>query len=181
MEYVFFTVYEFFNNFDFTSVLQAVGNFIRALVTYSVFISLMLICGIFYCVIEVRKIRAKEAKSFKSAEKEIDNKPIEKSKRWDDVLLHVSSINQNDWRQAIIEADIMLEEMLTGMGYQGDGVGEKLKNLNKAVFPPLDSAWEAHKVRNNIAHEGSDYVISQHEARRVIDLYNKVFSEFYYV
>lgn len=181
MEYVFFKIYEFFANLDMTSVLSNFGEFMRAITPYSIFISLLLIIGIIYSVLGEKKIRMLEKKSFEDVEKEIENKPLGKSKRWEKVLTHVGSMNQSDWKQAIIEADIMLEELLTELGYQGDGVGEKLKALNSAIFPQLDEAWEAHKVRNVIAHEGSDYVLSQHEARRVVELYHKVFSEHHYI
>jgi hypothetical protein len=36
-------------------------------------------------------------------------------------------------------------------------------------------------VRNKIAHEGSDFVLSKQEAERTIGLYEEVFSEFNYI
>jgi hypothetical protein len=51
----------------------------------------------------------------------------------------------------------------------------------KGDFKTLDAAWEAHKIRNAIAHEGSDFVLSQRESKRVIGLYEMVFNEFNYV
>ncbi|MDP6571846.1 MAG: hypothetical protein QF747_03360, partial [Patescibacteria group bacterium] len=86
-----------------------------------------------------------------------------------------SSDNQNDWRLAIIEADTILDDMVTTMGYKGEGIGEKLKQIEKSDFNTLDQAWDAHKVRNTIAHGGSNYVLTQREARRVIGLYKQVF------
>ena len=49
----------------------------------------------------------------------------------------------------------MLDDMLARQGYVGDGVGEKLKAAEPENFRTLQDAWEAHKVRNQIAHEGS--------------------------
>jgi hypothetical protein len=102
------------------------------------------------------------------------------SKRWANVQGLVRSYNANDWKQAIIEADIILDDMLKKMGYQGKSIGERLKTVNPADFMTLDDAWEAHKFRNRIAH-GSSYVLTKDEAERIIGLYEKVFSEFFYI
>ena len=67
------------------------------------------------------------------------------------------------------------------MEYHGDSIGEKLKKVEKADFKTLDEAWEAHKFRNQIAHEGSTMSVNQYEAKRVVNLYKKVFEEFYYI
>jgi len=101
--------------------------------------------------------------------------------RWQNVQNHIQSGSPGDWRLAIIEADIILEEMLKKMGYQGAGIGDMLKNVEKSDFTTLDQAWRAHKVRNNIAHDGGAYTLSHEEARRVIGLYQQVFEEFYYI
>lgn len=103
------------------------------------------------------------------------------AKRWQTVSTHINSTNPNDWKQAIMEADIILEDVLTKLGYQGDGVGEKLKRAEPADFGTLNEAWEAHKVRNQIAHEGSSFMLNEVEAKRTIQLYRKVFEEFYYL
>lgn len=98
--------------------------------------------------------------------------------RWDKVLSHSISQNENDWRLAIMEADIMLADLLDTMSLPGDTIGDKLKAIEKSDFLTLDNAWEAHKVRNLIAHEGMNHVITQKEVNRVIDLYKTVFEEF---
>jgi len=98
--------------------------------------------------------------------------------QWENVFKHSESENQNDWRQAIMEADIMLADLLNTMGLQGDTIGDKLKSVEPSDFRTLNNAWEAHKVRNNIAHEGMSFVLTQRETRRVIGLYESVFDEF---
>jgi hypothetical protein len=104
-----------------------------------------------------------------------------KNTKWERVQRLLNSYNTNDWKQSIMEADIMLEEMLNKMGYKGNGIGEMLKQIEESDFITLNKAWEAHKVRNNIAHRGGDQVLSKDEAERVVGLYKKVFEEFYYI
>ncbi|MEX0935039.1 MAG: hypothetical protein WDZ70_01805 [Candidatus Paceibacterota bacterium] len=103
------------------------------------------------------------------------------NERWSRILKLSESSNENDWRQAVMEADIMLDNMLTAMGHQGDTLGEKLKSVEKSDFTSIDQAWEAHKVRNAIAHEGVDMDISHRKVRRTIELYKTVFEEFHYI
>jgi hypothetical protein len=84
---------------------------------------------------------------------------------------YLSSQSEALWRIGIMEADNVLLEILTEKGYQGDGVGEKLKN---ASFKTIDLAWDAHKIRNRIAHEGSDFELTEREAKRAFMLYESV-------
>ncbi len=98
--------------------------------------------------------------------------------RWEHIQSLAEGASPSGWREAIIEADIMLDEMLTRQGYVGAGVGEKLKAADPAKFRTLQDAWEAHKVRNQIAHEGSSFNIPETLARRTIARFEAVFREF---
>ncbi|MHB0865356.1 MAG: hypothetical protein ACYC1Y_00390 [Minisyncoccota bacterium] len=98
--------------------------------------------------------------------------------RWLHIESLLASASASDWRTAIIEADILLDDMLTKQGYVGEGVGEKLKSVEPSDFNTLQDAWEAHKVRNQIAHEGSVFDLSETLARRTIARYESVFREF---
>lgn len=104
-----------------------------------------------------------------------------KNRRWANIQSLINSHNTNDWKQAILEADMILDEMLDKMQYKGAGVGEKLKQVEKSDFITLDEAWEAHKIRNRVAHGGTDWVLSLDEAEKAISLYKKVFEEFYFI
>ncbi len=101
--------------------------------------------------------------------------------RWEEVKRHIASHTPSEWRIAILESDILLYEMLDQMGYPGDSVAEKLKQVDKTTFHTIDDAWRAHRVRNLIAHQGATYEISRYEAEKTIKLYQKVFEEFYFV
>jgi hypothetical protein len=104
-----------------------------------------------------------------------------KNERWIRVQNLIQSHTASDWRQSIIEADIILEEMLGRMGYEGNSIGDKLKQIEESDFITINKAWEAHKVRNHIAHRGGDFLFSKSEAERVIELYRQVFEEFYFI
>jgi len=101
-----------------------------------------------------------------------------KNSRWDDIEMHLQSDNPNDWKLAIIEADVMLEDVLREAGYAGATIGDKLKSASPTSFTSLDDAWRAHRVRNQIAHEGPDFILTRKVANETIVMYRKVFQEF---
>jgi hypothetical protein len=100
------------------------------------------------------------------------------NEKWKKIQELINSDIESNWRQAIIEADIMLDELLTVSGYHGDSIGEKLKTVEPSDFLTLDSAWEAHKVRNRIAHDGASFELNEREAKQTIARFEAVFKEF---
>lgn len=103
------------------------------------------------------------------------------NKKWLKIEEKMSSQNEQDWRIAIVDADIILEEMLGRMGYVGEGIAEKLKQVDKNDFLTVQNAWDAHKLRNRIAHEGSNFHLSRTEAEIAINNFKKVFEEFFFI
>jgi|TARA_B100001964_G_C14259474_1_gene614479 hypothetical protein len=155
-------------------------EFLEKIKPISTIISLLLLAGIIYSLIRIRQIRREEADKF--GEIIVAKGTAEKKrKKWNQLVDLATSPNESDWRLAIIEADTMLDDMVDAMGYEGEGLGERLKQIERSDFNTLNQAWEAHKIRNNIAHAGSDFTLTQREVRRVIDLYKQVFDEFDFI
>ena len=151
-------------------------------VPFSIFLSLMLIVGIVYSIVRIMQIREDERSVWNIVEHPIIGGDTTKAQlRWSKVVEHANTDNPNDWRQAIIEADIMLDELLSVQGYHGDTVGEKMKQVERSDFNTIDLAWDAHKVRNRIAHQGSEHDLNPREVRRVVSLYEQVLKEFHYI
>lgn len=94
--------------------------------------------------------------------------------KWKIVEGYMKSDHEALWRIGIIEADALLDNTLRERGYQGKDMAEMLKS---ARFTTIDLAWDAHKVRNRIAHDGAGFVMTEHEAKRVFALYEAVFRE----
>lgn len=106
----------------------------------------------------------------------------EKLVQWQVVLNHVNSESTAEWKLGILEADNMLDEILELEGYQGESIGEKLKAMDPADLASYSDAWEAHKVRNQIAHEGAASMdLSKKLARDTILKFEKVFKELGYI
>lgn len=105
----------------------------------------------------------------KPTEKEFHNHP-----KFAVIQGYMSSASEALWRIGIMEADNLLAEVLREKGYAGEGLGEMLKN---ASFKTIDLAWDAHKIRNRIAHEGSNFELTEREAKRAFMLYESVLRE----
>jgi hypothetical protein len=179
LEDILFSIFKFFLTADTQVVIQHVQTYLYRLRFISTFVSLALLIAIIYVAIKHAQHYAKED----LVTKPFDTQAVvemEKNKNWERVQNHVNSQNANDWKLAILEADVMLDEMLRAAGFSGDTLGERLKNIESGDFANLQKAWEAHKIRNLIAHEG-DFQISQREARRIINLYRDCFEEFHFI
>lgn len=151
---------------------------------FSIFLSLLFIIGTIYArmqaaQIEVRRHQRTAPKKKNPADNvaAADSEKQQHAERWARVEEHVGSPNESDCRLAVLEADIILDDMLKAMGTFGDTISDRLKTLSTQTLPSIQKAWEAHLVRNQIAHEGENFKLSQHEARRVIGLFESVLKE----
>lgn len=107
----------------------------------------------------------------------VSTQQIPRNETWEHIRSKLLSDSPSDWRLGIIEADIYMDRQFDAKGYFGDTVGDKLKNLTPDKLPSLQIAWEAHKVRNRIAHDGADFALTMPEARRVLSYYEIVFRD----
>lgn len=102
--------------------------------------------------------------------------------QWQVVLDHVNSENPAEWKLAILEADNMLDEILEDQGYVGETVAEKLKVMTPSRIASYDDIWEAHKVRNQIAHGGAiDMELTKKTARDTIAKFENAFKDLGYL
>jgi hypothetical protein len=102
-------------------------------------------------------------------------------KRWKELLGLAMTTDPKEWRNAIIEADQMLGEMLGGLKYPGMNTAERMQKLPDNAFSTVPQAWEAHRIKNFLSAGSSDFILTQREAFRVMKLYEQVFEEFKYL
>ena len=168
------------SNAGFETLMQFMSN---AWLIYSIFafiISAIFIFGIIHSYIRFNALSEIEMQQLLDAEKvwrEIHGGNVGNA-RWQEVQAHLNSSNPNDWKLAIIEADVMLERMLEEAGYAGNTIADRLRSVSNRSFTTIDDAWQAHRVRNQIAHGGADFVLTQKIARETLIQYQRVFQEF---
>ena len=169
-----------------SSVFELIFNKIQV---FSVFLSLLFLSASIYFSVKITELfhgahNNVHNHSEKNKEGQVHDLNIQNhgpNKKWLNIEEKMNSQNEHDWRIAIVDADIILEEMLGRMGYVGEGIAEKLKQVDKADFKTLQNAWNAHKLRNRIAHEGSNFHLSRTEVEIAIGDFKKVFEEFYFI
>jgi hypothetical protein len=158
-------------------------NVMGVFVILATLLTLALLGGIVYATTRAHAVRARQVHAIRervAAKLGTAGKQQTKEEvRWAQVRQHIASENPNDWRLAIIEADIMLDELVARLPYVGTTLGERLKQANRSNFATLDDAWEAHKMRNRIAHDGSAFDLTHREAQKTIARYENVLREFH--
>jgi len=100
-------------------------------------------------------------------------KPFGKRKvlrQWEKIESKLESGREPEYKIAIIEADSFLDGVLERMGYQGEGIGEKIKKLSPDILPNIKDVEQAHQVRNNIVHD-PDYRLNLEKAKKTLDTY----------
>jgi hypothetical protein len=89
---------------------------------------------------------------------------------WDDIERHFFAGDDNDLKVALIEADNLLNDALLAAGVQGVQLGDRLKKVRSNQLPNLEEVWQAHKIRNRIAHE-ANFVLKRDLAERALTVY----------
>ncbi len=143
-------------------------------------LSILILVLIVYSLTRIKALDKEESAMKKALIKKhyYDKEDMTKNPRWTLVEEMIQSNVESDWKLAIIESDILLEEAMRESGFEGDTLGEMLTNATKNSFNTYNSAWEAHHVRNEIAHSGTSHKLSKDEAIRVINMYRAVLTEF---
>ena len=170
---------------DTTSSIASSGVFdvlgilwlIFVLLSFSLSIFMLVLYG--YASTRRWEYYAQADRELREAERQYDEKfrGLRKNNRLEDILEHLESPSPNDWKLAIIEADIVLDELLKERGFAGNTLGERLKSISPNQMESLSDAWEAHKVRNRIAHDGADFVLTRRIAEDTINRYRRVLGE----
>lgn len=102
-------------------------------------------------------------------------------KRWKELLELAMTTEPTHWKEAVVEADALLGELLASLKYPGMNTAERMRSLPENAFSTLPVAWEAHRVKNLLTNPGSDFILTQREAFRVMKLYEQIFEEFEYL
>lgn len=86
--------------------------------------------------------------------------------RWLAIERDLDRSNEASYHMAIMNADKLVDQALKDRGFSGQTMGDRLKSAN-SVLQHRDNIWNAHKLRNKIAHE-ADVKISYDQSRRAL-------------
>ncbi|MBI5798779.1 MAG: hypothetical protein HZB10_02520 [Candidatus Yonathbacteria bacterium] len=161
--------------------LVTIQSFLFSLQNTLTVFALIFLVGIFWLRLRAADIHHHEHEKYAPV---LDEEIIanEKFIQWQVILDHVNSESPAEWKLAILEADNILDEVLEDMGYVGETVAEKLKGMSRAKVSSYDAVWEAHKLRNEIAHGGAiDMEITKKIAKDAIAKFENAFKDLGYL
>ena len=86
--------------------------------------------------------------------------------RWMTIEQSLKADNEASRHLAIMNADKLLDLALKESGVRGQTMGDRLK-FAKEKMSNRNAVWQAHKLRNQIAHE-PDVQVTHDQARRAL-------------
>ncbi|MDP3902264.1 MAG: hypothetical protein Q8Q21_01620 [bacterium] len=156
-------------------------QYIDALIIFSIIFSIILVIAIFVIARKVILLREKRGVYTLIDFLKEEGEPRERVARWESIKNKINSDNSANWRMAILEADSLLDSIFRKIGYRGDGLGERLKAIEPSDFDNLQNVWDAHKVRNRIAHGAPEMTLSKEDAKATIEKYKAGLEELKYI
>ena len=180
LDYVFRKILQFFGaaKNGFLKLLAWLGS--SGLKVFLIILSIVLLGGIIFLLYKIYRIKKDKISNM------VDFVPKEeprelRSSKWDGIKKKMDSDISLEWKMAIIEADSIIDDIFKTIGFGGETLGERLKAVEPSDFDNLQNVWEAHKVRNKIAHEGDRFQITKEEAIEAIEKYEKALKELKYM
>lgn len=178
IEYFFIKIFSFFED---------IWNFIISPKFWYLFNNVISIIAIFclviiiYSFVRMHELQKDEKEEMRKKIAETINGEKAKDEngnyRWNYIMDLTESFQESDWKIAILEADSLLKESLDEKGFSGETLRDLLESAKDSGFQFLNDAWEAHKIRNQIAHGKIDFSLTQVETKKVIKKYQNFFEE----
>lgn len=97
-------------------------------------------------------------------------------KRFEAIRARLETGNPSQYKVALLEADAFADEILSGIGYQGATMTEKLEAVKGGQLQTKDILAAAHEVRNQIVHDAT-FVLTHEEALQHLEGYQRFFDE----
>ncbi len=153
------------SNLQYALQYGGLGQILSGIKTLITILFIILFATVVYVKLRLIDLKRADEEKYKNHFIKPEDLPklTPEQERWNKIEKLFASPSESDWRIAIIEADTMLDEFIFTLGYPGSNLGERMKNINKQYFPALDIAWDAHKIRNRIAHEGMEFHLSERD------------------
>lgn len=94
--------------------------------------------------------------------------------RWLAITQNMGATNDS-WQFAVVSADKLLDTALRERGVRGATLGERLKNAGTHLTH-IDQVWQAHKLRNRIAHEDG-IVVSKRQTTEALSVFKRALTD----
>ena len=171
------TIQNFLSGLTLEKIIQFVlvpqfSGWLLVLKVFFVVLTLILISLIIFALIKTSWLKRMviwdlyEFLSYRSFE----SRKIEKE--WHKIKAKLAAEMESERKLAVIEADKMMDNLLSQMDFEGASLDERLKKITAAFLPNIEEVKEAHKIRNNIIHDPT-YKLSLEETKKILTIYEK--------
>ncbi len=140
-----------------------------ALEFFGLVIALIFFAGVIYFVVETGWFSLR-VNRFRHIVLQSNISKTHAQESWNRIQGQFYRGGESDLKVAILEADKLLNDALREAGIMGSQLGERLKKTNTGQVPNLNELWQAHKLRNQIAHE-PNFKLKRDLAERALGIY----------
>ncbi|MEK7576671.1 MAG: hypothetical protein AAB482_03165 [Patescibacteria group bacterium] len=159
---------------------QYVARFILVLKYISGILSVAATIGILYVVAQTAKLRPPITSRVVVTESSSPPKEPKSDgtfqSEWNRIKEKLQTASDNDAAYLIIEADALADDVLKHFRIPGETMGERMDFITGPDMKSSQDFWDAHKMRNQIAHEGAKNVLYV-DAVYALEKYEKVLRE----
>jgi hypothetical protein len=170
-------------SFDPSSVVAGVVAIFQVIQSSAIFTALVWFFGLYTIVLFadvvmlliLRDISSDLKKTLYGANRPLVSQP-KFQKRWEGIERRIHTGNPSQYKAAILEADALAEEMLSGIGFEGANMGERLAAIREGQITALEDLRVGHAMRNRIIQDPA-FACSQEEAEVALGRYRAFFEE----
>ncbi len=83
-------------------------------------------------------------------------------KHWADIVKRANTGAPENIRWSIMEADALVDMVIKERGVAGETMADRLANFRREDYKTVDKVWDAHRLRNEIAHTPGFKVSTKH-------------------
>lgn len=147
----------------------------------SLIVAVVVISGLLYIFLKQKAGKSFKQRSYSNLQTSSDrgsdvsqlNYELVKSK-WADIEA-MQKNGGSGIKNALIEADKLLDYVMIHKGFSGETMGDRLKS-GGSRFANINGVWTAHKLRNQIAHE-VDYDLIPSQLQQAIKILGEAIKE----
>jgi hypothetical protein len=145
----------------------------------SIIVAIVVLSALVYILLktEPRALRQKKA-ALHGGHKPAEAKPsldveLVRSK-WTDIL-SMQQAGPSGLKNALMEADKLLDYVMKARGFAGETMADRLRSGGQSLSN-LNAVWEAHKLRNQLAHEVEHDLVAQ-QVRNALLTYQQAITD----
>lgn len=97
-------------------------------------------------------------------------------RHWTDIVKRANTGTPENLRWSIMESDALVDMAIKEKGLPGETMADRLANFRREEYKTVDKLWDAHRLRNEIAHTPG-FKVSTKQAEKALLSYRDFLKE----